>query len=162
MPITADPRVMFFSAPQPPFLVRPLVILQDQHIVAKHLADGRIMVTDLGHGADGSGDDDAARERLADVLGRFLPPLHRLPYPQAIAGAYDVTPDNQLVVGPVEQRPGLWIAAGTNGRGMMLAPSVGRMIARAITGDEPDGILSDLLPVRFSDGRVLRAESQML
>ena len=39
---------------------------------------------------------------------------------------YDVTPDRQPVIGPVEGHDGLVVAAGLNGRGLMMAPTMAR------------------------------------
>ncbi|GAB3930584.1 FAD-binding oxidoreductase [Kribbella albertanoniae] len=162
LPVHAAPRSMFLSEPHEGQLVRPLLILQDQRFVVKHLADGRILACDLTYEDSGSVADRNCRSKIADVLRRFLPEVSSIAFPRVRVGAYDVTPDNQLVVGPLPARPGLWVATGMNGRGMMLAPAVGRMIADAITLGAADAIPAELLPERFTSGRPLAAEGQML
>ncbi len=162
VPIRAEPRYMFFSTPRPPFLVRPLLVFQDQHFVVKHLADGRVLASDLRYGSDGGRDDDTCRAAIGAMLRRFVGPLEGVGFPQVVPGAYDVTPDYQLVVGPVPGHPGLWLAGGMNGRGMMLAPSVGRMLTESIVSGDRRAIPPSLLPERFTDGRDLPGERQML
>ena len=53
-----------------------------------------------------------------------LPVLDLVSFPVMVEGFYDVTPDKQPIVGPVEGHEGLWIAAGLNGRGLMMAPAI--------------------------------------
>ena len=68
-----------------------------------------------------------------------LPVLDLVSFPVLVEGFYDVTPDKQPIVGPIEGHEGLWIAAGLNGRGLMMAPAFGRLVAEAIeTGSLPD------------------------
>jgi sarcosine oxidase subunit beta len=42
-------------------------------------------------------------------------------------------------VGPVDEAPGLFLASGFMGHGFMMAPAVGKRLARAIaTGETPE------------------------
>jgi sarcosine oxidase subunit beta len=48
-----------------------------------------------------------------------------------------------------------------NGRGLMLAPSVGRMVAEAVASGRTT-IPAGLLPERFASGRALVGERQVI
>jgi sarcosine oxidase subunit beta len=72
------------------------------------------------------------------------------------AGLYEVTPDNQGIVGESVEAPGLWLCCGFSGHGFMQAPALGELCADAITGREPAFDFSNLRPSRFADGVVLQ------
>jgi sarcosine oxidase subunit beta len=69
-----------------------------------------------------------------------------------VEGYYDVTPDRQPVVGPLEGLDGLLVAAGLNGRGLMMAPTIGRVIADAVVNGRMEEGMAPLSPSRFADG----------
>ena len=70
-------------------------------------------------------------------------------------GVYDVTPDWNPVLGPVEGVPGLQIAYGFSGHGFKLAPIVGRLIAQSALGLASDLPLAAYALERFASGRLL-------
>jgi sarcosine oxidase subunit beta len=76
-------------------------------------------------------------------------------YSLLVTGDYDVTPDNQPVLGAVDGVPGLYVAAGFSGHGFMLAPAVGRIVADALAGSGDDEALTVLGPDRFAEGRLV-------
>jgi sarcosine oxidase subunit beta len=161
LPITPEPRYLFFSNPIRPFLVRPLVVFQDEHFAIKHLADGSVLASDMRHGAASQADETRWRREVTEKTRILLPLLEYVRYPVMAEGFYDVTPDAQLIVGPVPGLPGLTVAAGMNGRGMMLAPAIGQMVAESVlTGAA--AIPAELLPSRFADGRTRTRESQVI
>ena len=56
------------------------------------------------------------------------------------AGQYTVTPDHNPVIGPVAERPGLWVISGFSGHGVMAAPASARLLADLLSGAlDPDG-----------------------
>ncbi len=56
------------------------------------------------------------------------------------AGQYTVTPDHNPVIGPVAERPGLWVISGFSGHGVMAAPASARLLADLLRGAlAPDG-----------------------
>lgn len=161
LPITSQPKYLFFSNPIKPFLVRPLVVFEDEHFAVKHLEDGSVLASDLRHGASGERDESVWRREVTAKARTLVPLLEHVRYPVMVEGAYDVTPDTQLVIGPVPEHPGLMVAAGMNGRGMMLAPSVGRLVSQAVSGSTT-AIPEELLPVRFRDERKHVGERQVI
>jgi glycine/D-amino acid oxidase-like deaminating enzyme len=71
-------------------------------------------------------------ERLvADLVGERPPITHRW------AGIWGATPDSLPLAGRVPGRDGVWIAAGYSGHGNVLGFACGRLVARAIAGENP-------------------------
>jgi sarcosine oxidase subunit beta len=71
-----------------------------------------------------------------------------------VHGVYDVTPDHQPVLGPIAERPGLFVACGFSGHGFMIAPAVARITADAVEGQR-DAALDVLGIDRFAAGRLV-------
>jgi sarcosine oxidase subunit beta len=69
-----------------------------------------------------------------------------------VEGFYDVTPDRQPVLGPLDGHDGLFVAAGLNGRGLMMAPTIGRVIADGIVNGAIEPAMAPLAASRFADG----------
>jgi sarcosine oxidase subunit beta len=69
-----------------------------------------------------------------------------------VEGFYDVTPDRQPILGPLQGHDGLFVAAGLNGRGLMMAPTIGRVIAQSVVTGKIEEEMAPLAATRFSDG----------
>ncbi len=145
VPIRKEPRYLFYSNPVGQRLLDPLAVFVDRHFAAKQLADGSVLASDL----TATGDPDSRRsewyQHVKESIRERLPVLDLVSFPILVEGFYDVTPDRQPIVGPVPGPDGLWIAAGLNGRGLMMAPAIGRLVSEAMEGDtlpEPLGELS--------------------
>jgi sarcosine oxidase subunit beta len=151
LPIQAESRYLFLSDPVRERLLEPLVVSVERRLAAKHLADGRLLVSDLA--ATGDPETEAPRWRAAvkEALEELLPRLVYVPLPLLVAGIYDVTPDHQAILGQVRDR--IWVAAGFSGHGFMHAPAVGRIIAEALVGGREDEALRLLDAARFDEGR---------
>jgi sarcosine oxidase subunit beta len=156
LPIEREARHLFFSEPIADRILEPLVIAPDRHFAAKQLADGRILASDLA----AEGDPEAGRARwlghVREVANDLLPRLTYVSFSILVTGSYDVTPDNQPVLGAVDGLPGLYLAAGFSGHGFMLAPAVGRRIAGAVLGGAADEALEEFSYARFSRGALQR------
>lgn len=75
---------------------------------------------------------------------------------RAWAGLYEMTPDHHPVLGPVPGLPGLFLANGFSGHGVMHSPASGRIVADLILKGESDVV--DARPLgldRFAAGRLL-------
>jgi len=68
------------------------------------------------------------------------------------AGPYDVSPDGDAIVGPSPGQPALLQVCGFTGHGFMMAPAVGRMLARFIAKSERHPMLERWDPTRFARG----------
>jgi sarcosine oxidase subunit beta len=89
-------------------------------------------------------------------LARFLKPLRQW------AGPYDISPDGDAIVGPSPDHPDLIQVCGFTGHGFMMAPAVGRLLARNLLFDEPHPMLERWDPCRFRDGREVRREDMII
>lgn len=149
LPIRREPRYLFYSDPIKERLVEPLVVAPERHFAAKHLADGSVLASDLSAGNKTGEDRHVWLARIKTAICDLLPILEYVSFPVLVEGFYDLTPDGKAIVGPVDGLDGLWVAAGSSGRGFMVAPAVGRLLALAIACDSFDEILPELAPDRF-------------
>jgi sarcosine oxidase, subunit beta len=161
LPIRREDKYMFASDPVAERLLEPLVIAPDRRFAAKHLADGRVIASDLA----ASGDPDEGVERwrttVRATIRELLPILEYVALPLLVAGVYDTTPDNQAIVGPAPGYGGLFLAAGFSGHGFMMAPAVGAGLAAAVLGERDDDLLAPLAADRFARGELV-PESQVV
>ncbi len=75
---------------------------------------------------------------------------------RAWAGLYEMTPDHHPVLGPVPGVPGLFLANGFSGHGVMHAPATGKILADLILLGKCDLIDTELLALdRFAAGRLI-------
>src|SRR5215472_13482559 len=73
------------------------------------------------------------------------------------AGLYEMTPDHHAILGPVENVPGLYLANGFSGHGVMHAPATGRIVSDLILRGKTDVVddASVLSFERFAKGALL-------
>lgn len=75
---------------------------------------------------------------------------------RAWAGLYEMTPDRHPVLGRVDDAPGLFLANGFSGHGVMHSPATGKILADLILKGATDLIDADLLGLRrFAENRLL-------
>jgi sarcosine oxidase subunit beta len=152
VPIAREARYLLLSEPIGERLLEPLVVSAERRFAAKHLANGRVLASDLA--ADGDPEQNAPRWRahVAAASAELLPILEYVSYPILVEGFYDVTPDHQPLLGPVPGHDGLWLAAGFSGHGFMMAPAVGRMVSDELLGRGRDVALDEFALDRFEHG----------
>lgn len=93
--------------------------------------------------------DDEGLAAVRRSAARLLPALdHREPA-ERWADLRPLTPDTFPVVGPDPELDGLFYATGYGRNGILLGPIAGRVVARAVTGEEPECDLSPFAPDRF-------------
>ncbi len=153
LPISKIARYLLLSDPIRGRLLEPLVVSAELHFAAKQLSNGRILASDLA--AEGDPGENAVewRANVKQNVRRFLPILEYVTYPMVVEGFYDVTPDNQPLIGPVSD--GLWVAAGFSGHGFMIAPAVGRIVADAVVTGSRDPALDFFALDRFGRGNLV-------
>lgn len=161
LPIQREAKYLFYSEPIRERLLEPLVTSHEDHFAAKHLADGSVLASDLS--AAGEPPVERARwySHIRRTISELLPILEYVTFPVLVEGFYDVTPDRQPILGPLDADESQWVAAGLNGRGLMMAPAIGRMLADAMTGADQPPELRALGPDRFAADRLL-PESQVV
>lgn len=91
-------------------------------------------------------------DHLVEHAVQRFPGLEEAQVHTGWAGLYEITPDNQPLVGEVTDRPGLWLCCGFSGHGFMQAPAVGELCADLMTGATPAFDISALRPERFQEG----------
>jgi sarcosine oxidase subunit beta len=154
LPIEREPRYLFYSDPIRERLLEPLVVAQERRFAAKQLADGSVLASDLGADGDPDANRDGWHRRIREAITALVPILEYVSFPVLVEGFYDVTPDRQPILGALDGHAGLFVAAGLNGRGLMMAPAIGRMLADVIVERSPDPALLSLGIGRFTDGEL--------
>lgn len=103
--------------------------------------------------------DENAPESLVLLQGSQLSQrLEGFDDPQLTAswiGPYDITPDWNPVLGPLEGVEGLTIAYGFSGHGFKLAPAIGKALAESILGQPSVVPLEPYRLNRFAEGDLL-------
>jgi sarcosine oxidase subunit beta len=161
LPIEREPKYLFYSDPIRERLLEPLVISPERHFAAKQLADGSVLASDLGAGSRPHEHREIWHSNVRRAITELLPILEYVSFPVLVEGFYDVTPDRQPVLGPLEGHDGLFIAAGLNGRGLMMAPTIGRVIADGIVDGAMEDAMAPLAASRFAGG-ALTPEQQVV
>jgi glycine/D-amino acid oxidase-like deaminating enzyme len=152
LPVTSEERYLFLSNPIQERLLEPLVVAPELAFAAKHLADGRVLASDLAGRGDQADGRDRWRATIRAGIEELLPRLQYVSFSLLVPGIYDVTPDHQPILGAVAD--GLYVACGFSGHGFMIAPAVGRIVAGAVLG-EHDDVLHVLGVDRFASGRLV-------
>ena len=99
---------------------------------------------------------------VSRALIRVLPIARHLTPLRQWSGPYDVSPDGDAMVGPSPDHPELIQVCGFTGHGFMMAPAVGRMVARWLATAHSHPMLERWDPCRFRDGRELRREDMII
>lgn len=91
-------------------------------------------------------------DELAPHIERRLPALLDLPVASSWWGFYEVSPDDNALVGEADGPSRLLYATGFSGHGFQQAPAVGRHLACLVAGVEPDLDLAPFSIARFAGG----------
>jgi sarcosine oxidase, subunit beta len=154
LPVQSEDRHLFLSDPIEERLLEPLVVAPELAFAAKHLADGRVLASDLA----GRGDVDEGRARwratIRAGIEQLVPRLEYVSFSAIVSGVYDVTPDHQPILGAIPGHDNVFVACGFSGHGFMIAPAVARITADAVEGRRDEAI--DVLCVdRFASGQLV-------
>jgi len=101
-------------------------------------------------------------EHLIEHATWRLPALERAEIHTGWAGLYEVSPDNQAIVGESPQLGGFWLCCGFSGHGFMQAPAMGHLLAEALMGRQPEIDLAPFAPDRFARGGELVPEAAVI
>jgi sarcosine oxidase subunit beta len=100
--------------------------------------------------------DDAWMARTVEALCRRLPVFEYARIKRGWAGFYEVTPDHNPLLGPVDEVEGVLVAAGFSGHGFMQGPAVGQCIAELVLDGRARSVdLSPFAPGRFRTGKLV-------
>ncbi|AEH24671.1 NAD(P)/FAD-dependent oxidoreductase [Pyrococcus yayanosii] len=92
---------------------------------------------------------------------KIIPALRELLILRTWAGYYAKTPDNNPVIGRLEEISDYYIAAGFSGHGFMMAPAVAEMVANLITKGKTGLPVEWYDPYRFERGELRSTALQM-
>ena len=93
--------------------------------------------------------------KYARSLVRTVPLLGRVKVLRQWAGCYDLTPDANPIVGPVDEVDDFHQASGFMGHGFMMAPIIGKLLAALLVEGELDPLLVPWNLRRFKEGKLL-------
>lgn len=95
-------------------------------------------------------------------VSRFFPGLNNAGFESYVTGLSAYTPDGHFILGGFDERPGLYVAAGCCGSGVMSSGGIGEALAGLITEGESPYNLVPFKPNRFGIVDPTSAEFQML
>ncbi|MBI2973557.1 MAG: FAD-binding oxidoreductase [Armatimonadetes bacterium] len=164
VPIESSREQVVQFAPPPEF-GRLEVVIEDlaQGFFARPEAGGTVLSGVLEEGAEEIVQPDGFNQGVdfdyVERVGRMW--AHR--YPSAAdaqvrggyASLYDVTPDWQPALGPVDGIEGLVIAAGFSGHGFKLSPALGEVLTAILLGERPAVDISMFALSRFATGALI-------
>lgn len=91
--------------------------------------------------------DPAFIEHIAECAMHRIPLLENAEILTAWGGLYEVTPDHHPILDELPTRPGVFLASGFSGHGVMHAPATGQLMAEWLIDGKPS---LDLRPLRWS------------
>jgi sarcosine oxidase subunit beta len=89
-------------------------------------------------------------ERVVEAAVHRAPRIGNARILRGWAGLYEVTPDDNPIVGPIPSRPGFFCAVGFSGHGFQHGPAVGQIMSRLIAGEPSEFDLEPFACDRFS------------
>ncbi len=130
----------------------PMVIDQDATFYFRGADPGLIMGMSDPHEPPGFRlqIDREFLERVVEAAVHRAPRIEDARILRGWAGLYEVTPDDNPIIGPIPSRPGFFCAVGFSGHGFQHGPAVGRIISRIIAGDRSEFDLEPFCYERFS------------
>jgi sarcosine oxidase, subunit beta len=93
--------------------------------------------------------------KYAQSLTRACPVLGEVKVLRQWAGCYDITPDANPIVGPIDDVNDFFQASGFMGHGFMMAPIVGKLIAEHIAEGTSSELFDRWNLRRFKEGKLL-------
>ncbi len=103
--------------------------------------------------------DPVWMEKTVEALCRRAPIFEQARIRRGWAGFYEVTPDNNPLIGWVDEIEGLAVAAGFSGHGFMHGPAVGRCVAELLLDGEIRSVdLRAFAPSRFRQGQLVHEQ----
>ena len=98
--------------------------------------------------------DDEWMLRTVEALCARAPAFEEARVMRGWAGFYEITPDDNPLLGWIDEVEGLAVAAGFSGHGFMQGPAVGMCMAELITDGRATTVdISAFSPSRFREGR---------
>jgi sarcosine oxidase subunit beta len=101
--------------------------------------------------------DEAWMATTVEALVELVPAFEEASILNGWAGFYEVTPDDNPVLGFVDEVEGLAVAAGFSGHGFMQGPAIGACMAELILDGQAKTVdIAAFRPTRFAEGMLLQ------
>ena len=147
----SSPGMLVQTRPLPPLTDR-VVYLPGGPGPPVHLrqrADGSVLIGERTQETPATNPGLAHARALAAQAARFFPVLAGVPVDRWWL-AYRAMPADRLpIVGPLPWLEGLYLAVSHSG--VTLAPALGRLVAKEVADQTPDGLLAPFRPGRFAE-----------
>lgn len=157
LPNTPHRHEICSTEPLKPWL-KPLVADLDSGLYFSQSMRGEI-VGGISNPHVPHGIDQQSSARFLALYSRALtetvPVLGNVKVLRQWAGCYDLTPDANPIVGPVDEVDGFYQASGFMGHGFMMAPVMGKLIAQWLVERVPLPLFERWNLRRFREGRLL-------
>jgi len=125
-----------------PGAVRHIIKHDDAYFVPRQ--DGRVLIgASMERVGFVRGNTSEIMHELMQATSRIIPALAKAEVEQQWMGFRPGSPDGLPYLGPVENRPGLWVATGHYRNGVALAPGTADIMSRWMTGEVPGLDLHD-------------------
>jgi FAD-dependent oxidoreductase domain-containing protein 1 len=130
-------QACYVTLASPPGYKLPMVIdRSDVHFRHDTETDNHLLVSyiirDEPPGFNFDWDSAQFEAHILPTLRRRLPACGDIQLQRGWAGHYAVTPDENFILGQHPELPGLFMATGCSGHGVMLAPAIGKVLSEAI------------------------------
>jgi glycine/D-amino acid oxidase-like deaminating enzyme len=102
-------------------------------------------------GRSGTAIERPVLEALLQGAIRLVPSLAAMRIIRSWTGMRPATPDGHPIIGPADNKPGVWVAAGHEGLGITTCFATARLLADQILGKSSEIDITPYLPARFSD-----------
>ncbi|MGC8562822.1 MAG: NAD(P)/FAD-dependent oxidoreductase [Thermoplasmata archaeon] len=110
--------------------------------------------------------EEAEYEYIEDYMSRLvsrIPAMGESTIISSINGLYDMTPDGQAIISPLDYLglEGVYVCAGLSGHGFKLSPAYGLITSEMVSGIDPMEATFDwntFSPHRFAEGKLIRSK----
>lgn len=139
-------------------VLKPMVMSFSLNLYCQQVPHGGLL---MGRGDEGEPRDLRITsgwhflEEMTKTITKVLPPLKNARMIRQWAGLYNITPDRQPILGPIEEIEGFYLAVGFSGHGFMFGPATGVLIAESILGEETTLPIDMLHLNRFKKGELI-------
>ncbi len=152
------------SEPLKPWL-KPLVADLDTGLYFSQSTRGEV-VGGVANARVPAGENQDSSNRFLSLYSRALlracPILGGVKVLRQWSGLYDITPDQNPIVGSVDEVPGFYLACGFMGHGFMMAPVMGKRLAAHVARGEKSELFDRWNLRRYRDGKLLAQESMII
>jgi sarcosine oxidase subunit beta len=142
LPVEPQRRWMFFTEDAPDFPQRLPLTIDFSTGFYFHREGGALAL----------GGREQSLEELAPLAVRRVPSLEAIGVRSSLWGYYEMSPDNNAIVGAAQDPAGLFYATGFSGHGFQQGPVIGEHLADLALERRPSFDLAALAVTRFAEG----------